>query len=97
MWPYHQRGQAPGGAETGNIERKAPPGAIMAGPGNRAVGSVGGGATKTLHIAGRDWDHDRSEKGARGPGMRGLPIESPTIQAKQAVCVGTHVGHLHVA
>ena len=39
-------------ANIGKSKKKAPPGADTAGPGNRAVGSVGGyGATKTLHIA----------------------------------------------
>ena len=66
------------GASIGKKKRRPRHWGDMAGPGNRAVGRVGGyGATKTLHIAGRDWDHDGSEKGAHGPGMRGLPIESP--------------------
>jgi hypothetical protein len=53
--------------KTGNIgksKRKAPPWGDMAGPGSRAVGRMGIGATKPLHIASRRWDHDGSEKGA---------------------------------
>jgi hypothetical protein len=53
--------------KTGNIgksKKKAPTWGDMAGPGSRAVGRMGIGATKPLHIASRRWDHDGSEKGA---------------------------------
>lgn len=66
-------------------EKTAPPLGRYGGAGqSRRRKSWGYGATKTLHIAGRDWDHDGSEKGAHGPGMRGLPIESPTRRNRSA-------------
>jgi len=57
--------------KTGNIgksKKKAPPWGDMAGPDSRAVGRMGIGATKPLHIASRRWDHDGSEKGALSTG-----------------------------
>ena len=67
--------------KTGNIskkKKKAPPGAMMAGPGNRAVDQLGVTAQPNpctlAAVFGITMDQ---KKVLCGPGMRRLPIESP--------------------